>query len=394
MTTATNHLITLTKAPDARGTFEGIIDSNPPYGDSDGDRIVSYVNIPGDFPLGYQHAYGDPGAQVGKAYVRPAGDGRHLLVGGRLHLKSVMGRAIHERMLLPSNDPMALAELSVGFDFSKAKTWKDEHGVRVIEDATLREVSVVYKGAQVTSVSNVKFTENDPRGVSRWPDDSAEKRELALYRLKIDALAGQSEKEATDTRTLRNHLDSSHAQGVRAFKPPLVDLIIRHRLLHADTGPTSEAHIRSGVPDGGTVPVTSVMPDATRRTRSKSSASVDAYVQAARAAAARDKLIETANRNAAAKIEADAMSTPLQEWREAEEARDNWQYEKERQLQAQRAAERDQEAAHRDSQVQAMEDFRAAQIERDRQAVEDLLAQDGPSFTMKLGPNGQLEDPS
>jgi hypothetical protein len=121
---------------------------------------------------------------------------------------------------------------------------------------------------------------------------------------------------------------------------------------------------------------------------------VEAYVQAARAAAAHDKLVEQADNAINAKLEANAMSAPLQEWREAEAARDEWAYEKERQLQAQRAADREQEAAYKDSQVQAMEDFRAAQIERDRKAVEDLLAQDGPSFTMKLGPNGQLEDPS
>jgi len=130
------------------------------------------------------------------------------------------------------------------------------------------------------------------------------------------------------------------------------------------------------------------------RTRSKDSPFVDAVVRAAHDAARNDRLVAQANANISAKLEADAMSAPLSEWREAEEARDNWQFEKERQLQAARAAEREQEATHRDSQVQAVEDFRAAQAERDRKAVEDLLSQEGPSFTMKLGPNGQLEDPS
>jgi len=130
------------------------------------------------------------------------------------------------------------------------------------------------------------------------------------------------------------------------------------------------------------------------RTRAKSRASVEAYVRAARDAAAHDKLVERANNAIEAKLQADALSAQLAEVRAAEDARDQWQYEKERQMQAQRAAERETEAAHRDSQVQAVEDFRAAQAERDRKAVEDLLAQDGPSFTMRLGPNGQLEDPS
>jgi HK97 family phage prohead protease len=386
MNTATKHLITVTKAPNAKGTFEGIIDANPPEGDQDGERIASWTNLPGDFILGYQHAYGDPGSQIGSAHVTPKGDDRHLLVYGRLDLTSPMARAVHERMLLPSDDSMSLKELSVGFYYDRSTVTKDRNGVTVIESASLHEVSVVWQGAQRTVISGVKYRDQDYAA-----DDQ---RELALYNLKIDAIAGQSEKEATDTRTLRNHLDSSHAQGVRAFKPPLADLIIRHRLLHADTGPTTEAHIRSGVPDGGTVPVTSVMPDATRRTRSKSSASVDAYVQAARTAAARDKLIETANRSAAAKIEADALSAPLQEWREADAQREAWAVEKERLVIEQRQREREQEAADREAQVQAMEDFQEAQRRRDAEAVRDLLSQEGETFTMRLGPNGQLEDPS
>jgi hypothetical protein len=383
MTTATKHLITVTKAPDARGTFEGIIDANPPEGDTDGERIASWTNLPGDFTLGYQHAYGDPGAQIGTAHVTSKGDNRHLLVYGRLDLSLSMARAIHERMLLPSSDHLALKALSVGFDYDRSTVQKDANGITVIENASLHEVSIVHQGAQRTVVSGVKHQELD------YAHD--DQRELALYRLKIDAASG--EKEATDTRTLRNHLDSSHAQGVRAFQPPLADLVIRHRLLHADLAPTTEHHLTTGVPDRSTTPVTSVMDNVTR-TRSKSSASVDAYVRAAREAAAHDKLVERANNAIAAKLQADALSAPLAEVRAAEDARDQWQYEKERQMQAARAEERKQEAADRDSQVQAVEDFRAMQNERDRQAVEALLAQDGPSFMMKLGPNGQLEDPS
>jgi HK97 family phage prohead protease len=354
MNTATKHLITLTKAPNAKGTFEGIIDANPPEGDKDGERIASWTNLPDDFILGYQHAYGDPGAQIGSAYVTSKGDDRHLLVYGRLDLSSSMARAIHERMLLPSTDSMALKEMSVGFDYDATSVQKDANGVGVIENASLHEVSIVYRGAQSTAISSVKT----------------------------------EAKESTEARTLRNHMDSSHAQGVRAFKPPLADLIIRHRILHADLAPVSERHLTSGVPDGGTIPVTPT------RTRSKSRASVEAYVQAARDAAAHDKLVERANNAISAKLEADAMSAPLQEWREADAQREAWAIEKERAIQEHRAAEREQEAADRDSQVQAMEDFRAMQNERDRKAVEDLLSQEGPSFTMKLGPNGQLEDPS
>jgi hypothetical protein len=362
MNTATKTLLALTKAPNAKGTFEGVIDANPPEGDQDGERIASWTNIPDDFILGYQHAYGDPGAQVGTVHVMSKGDDRHLLVYGRLDLTSSMARAVHERMLLPSTDRMALKELSVGFDYDRTSVQKDANGVSVIENASLHEVSIVWRGAQSTSISSVKTAE---------------------------------EKESTETRTLRNHLDSGHAQGVRAYKPPRADLIVRHRILHADLAPTTEHHLTTGVPDGGTIPVTSVMSDVTRRTAAaKDSPFVDAVVRAAYDAARRDRLVETANRNISAKLEADALSAPLAEVQAAEAVRDEWQFEKERQMQAARAAEREQEATHRDSQVQAVEDFRAAQAERDRKAVEDLLAQDGPSFTMRLGPNGQLEDPS
>jgi len=358
MNTATKHLITVTKAPNAKGTFEGIIDANPPEGDQDGERIASWTNLPDDFILGYQHAYGDPGAQIGTAYVTSKGDDRHLLVYGRLDLSSSMARAIHERMLLPSTDSMALKELSVGFDYDRSAVTKDANGVGVIENASLHEVSVVWRGAQRTVIAGVKNAEA---------------------------------KESTEARTLRNHMDSSHAQGVRAFKPPLADLIVRHRILHADLAPTTERHLTTGVPDGSTIPVTSVMDNPTR-TRAKSRAAVNAYVQAALDAAAHDKLVERAQQNISAKLEADAMSAPLQEWREADAQREAWAIEKERLMQEQRAAEREQEAAHRDSQVQAMEDFRAAQVERDRQAVEDLLAQDGPSFTIIRDEKGMLHD--
>jgi hypothetical protein len=59
-------------------------------------------------------------------------------------------------MLLPSDDPAVLAELSVGFEYDRAENTKDANGVVVIHDATLKEVSVVYRGAQGTTVSDVK----------------------------------------------------------------------------------------------------------------------------------------------------------------------------------------------------------------------------------------------
>jgi hypothetical protein len=360
MNTSTKHLITVTKAPDARGTFEGIIDANPPEGDKDGERIASWTNLPGDFTLGYQHAYGDPGAMVGTAHVTPKGDDRHLLVYGRLDLSSSMARAIHERMLLPSTDSMALKEMSVGFDYDVTSVQRDANGVGVIKNAFLHEVSIVYRGAQSTAISSVKNAD---------------------------------EKESTAARTLRNHLDSSHAQGVRAFQPPLADLVIRHRLLHADLAPTTEHHLTTGVPDGSTTPVTSVMDNVTR-TRSKSSASVDAYVRAARDAAAHDKLVERANNAISAKLEADAMAgMTFQEYQQAEAEREAWTISKERQMQEARAEERAQEAKLLEGATQTAEDWAEVQRRRDEEAVRALLDQPSDeTFTMRRTEDGMLHD--
>ena len=111
MTTATltKHLLTVAKAPDSRGTFEGEIEHNPEHGDKDGERIASFTNVPGTFPLLYQHTYGDPGSEIGTVHVLPKGDDRHLIVLGRLDLSKPMAEAIYARMLLPSDDSMALS---------------------------------------------------------------------------------------------------------------------------------------------------------------------------------------------------------------------------------------------------------------------------------------------
>jgi len=175
--TATKYVRTTAKAPTSRGTFEGLIDVNPPEGDKDHERIESFRNLPGTFPLGYQHAIdGDPGAQVGTAHVLFQGDGRHLTVLGKLDLTLPMAQAVHERLLLPATDPMALSELSVGFSFDPMRTRKDANGVRVIVDAQLLELSIVYRGAQTTAITNVKN--------ARTPDP-----ELAAINAKLDDLA-------------------------------------------------------------------------------------------------------------------------------------------------------------------------------------------------------------
>lgn len=411
MTTATltKHLSIVAKAPTGEGTFEGLIDANPPEGDSDGERFGSFSNIPTTVPLLYQHAYGDPGSEIGTAHVLSKGDDRHLIVLGRLDLESSMGRAVHERMLLPSTDSMSLKELSVGFSLPTKNTWKDRNGVRVLEDAELLEVSVVYKGAQTTSVSNVKGRYLGLDGPDNFLADEAAELdrarlernaaylELAEYKSRIDEAAASSRKESTSTRTLRNHLDSSHAQGVRAFPAPLADLIARHRVLHASTGPTEETHIRTGLPYGDTIPV-----NTTGGTRSydairadvERDARVDEYVRQAKADAERDRLVAVAQANIDFQVAGPDPSLTLAEFQEAEAQREAWEQEKFRVEQEQRDRERAEDIAFLEGLPQGVTDFQAAQAERDAQAVRDVLAQETTeSFTMQIGPDGQLRDP-
>lgn len=156
MATAMKYVTTIAKAPDSKGTFDGVVNYNPAEGDSDGERVANFVNASGTIPLSYQHAiHGDPGAIIGSAKTADMTGGL-LDVAGKLDLGSLMAQAVHERMLLPDSDPLALHELSVGFAYDPAKVTTDENGVKAIHDAQLVEISVVYRGAQETKVTNVK----------------------------------------------------------------------------------------------------------------------------------------------------------------------------------------------------------------------------------------------
>ncbi len=182
-TTRTKTLWTTAKAPDSRGSFEGLIFHDPPGGDSDGERIPNFTNVPTAVPLGYTHVSHDPGAIIGTAHARSRGDG-HLLVSGKLNLTNSMARAVHERMLLPSSDAMSLRELSVGFSFDTSRAFKDTLGVMVLPDARLEEISIVFKGAQQTLVSNVKSSSIDA--------------ELVVLNARLDGLAITKAAPATD----------------------------------------------------------------------------------------------------------------------------------------------------------------------------------------------------
>jgi hypothetical protein len=156
MKTATKRLVVTAKAPDSRGVFTGVIHFNPPEGDADGERVANFTNVPGEVPLSYQHSLaGDPGAVIGVGKTSLIDD-EHMRVDGRLDLKSKMAQAVHERMLLGDDDELVLKELSVGFVYDPAKTTRDDNGVTVIHDAELLEISVVYRGAQPTSITSIK----------------------------------------------------------------------------------------------------------------------------------------------------------------------------------------------------------------------------------------------
>jgi hypothetical protein len=198
------------------------------------------VNLPATVPLRYQRVSdgADPGAKIGEAEVRflPSGD---LFGVGRLDVKkSAMARAVHERMLLPSSNPNALSELSVGFWYETEKTRKDDQGITVIRDAELEEISVVHRGAQHTEVSNVK--ERKRGGAASDPDSALKDR---LLRAQLAALDdGPPEMpEPVSGADLRKHLTAAHGS-----EPPADSSLNEMRAMHGrrHTGSVDHPHRR------------------------------------------------------------------------------------------------------------------------------------------------------
>src|SRR6266508_566940 len=194
---ATKTVTVTAKAPNSVGTFTGTIDANPPQGDFDNERIADFTNLPGIFPLRYSHLEGDPGAEIGEAYVSVQEDNRHLTVEGKLDLSLPLARAVHERMLLPSGNKMALKELSVGFGVDRSRTTTDPNGVSVLHGVELLEVSVVYAGAQRTTITNVKEGSSDVNILRRL--DAIEREALAA---KLDEMAKRPRTDAELVREL------------------------------------------------------------------------------------------------------------------------------------------------------------------------------------------------
>lgn len=191
MTVRTKTIILTAKAPDSRGTFSGTILYNPSEGDADNERISEWTNLPATVPLDYQHASAsDPGGVVGEAHAIDHEDGRTMSVHGKLDLShNKLAEFVHERMLLPSDHPNVLRQLSVQFSFDDRSTTLDSNGVTAIHDATLEAIGVVRRGAQRTTVSNVKeLRQSFTFAVPLSPPQD----ELKRLNAQLDALAGKT----------------------------------------------------------------------------------------------------------------------------------------------------------------------------------------------------------
>jgi phage head maturation protease len=149
----------LTKTPsNGSGTFEAVVAGWQIDHDNERFERDAFKSVDPErpYPLHYHHLpeAADPGATIGMLFAKPTDAG--LRIVGQLDLKNPMAQAVYERMLLPANDPQALHEFSVGFEFDPAKTYKGDKGETVIPEAKLVEVSVVYRGAQKTELLSIK----------------------------------------------------------------------------------------------------------------------------------------------------------------------------------------------------------------------------------------------
>lgn len=154
------------KAPDSKGQFMAFIaqtwpeDTAKSNADADGDVFVT-----GAFdeqnnetvPVFYQHNYA-PTSEVGQAKLLPKESRTELPAQGQLKVDQgwPIADAVYESMLLPADDPAALHEFSVGYEYDTKDITKRPDGVRLIRKSRVFELSVVYRGAQRTELVSVK----------------------------------------------------------------------------------------------------------------------------------------------------------------------------------------------------------------------------------------------
>lgn len=154
------------KAPDSKGEFEAYIaetwpdDTPKENADRDGDIFLvgGFDEQDGEkVDVFYQHDYA-PTSKVGEAVLYPGQSREILPAKGRLFVGQgkPIAEGVYESMLLPENDPNALHEFSVGYEFDRKDVFVRDDGVRVIRKARVLEVSVVYQGAQRTELVSVK----------------------------------------------------------------------------------------------------------------------------------------------------------------------------------------------------------------------------------------------
>lgn len=153
----------VTKTPsDGSGVFELVIDAFDTV-DSDDEKVANYTNVSEgdttevDVDYGHLAALGpgaDPLAQkIGTAKVQR--EGKQMTGEAKLDLDNRVGAMVYERLLLDSDDPAFLGQVSVWFSYDPSKT-KTEDGVRTIVDAELLSIAVIKTGAQRTAIENVK----------------------------------------------------------------------------------------------------------------------------------------------------------------------------------------------------------------------------------------------
>lgn len=364
---------------DSTGAFEAIVSV---YGtiDLQGDvtmpgahtKSIEKWRQSGDpIPVIWSHAWSDPEAHIG--WVDPndmhevikgekSGDRRvtgGLYVKGHIDMDKPFARHVYDLL-----KQRRVREWSWAYDVVRERKASD--GANELLEVNIFEIGPTLKGAH--------------------PDT-----------LTLAVKADTNTKESTAARTLRNHMDSGHAQAVRAYKPTVVELTVRHRLLHADLAPVSERHLTTGIPDGDTVPATTGYSTASldriandvRRDRR-----VDAYVKQARANAKRDRLLDVSEKINAAHAAASATAgLTIEQMQEVDRQREAWQTQKAQAAFEMRERERAEEAARSDMQALTPEEFQALQLQRVQEADAALLAQEGETFTMALGPNGELKDP-
>lgn len=204
--------------PNPEGVFEAHVaetwpeDAPKERADHDGDIFATGAFDVQDgaiVPVLYQHAYGDPGADIGRAVLRPTPS--VLAARGQLRIGTPMADAVFERMLLPSADPLALQQFSVGFEYDPAESFKRSDGVRVIRKARVLEVSVVFAGAQRTELLSIKASRG--RGVPRVTPGSRVPSGVSLAAQKEALL-----REFGDSEEIREALDLPTCASIAAVE--------------------------------------------------------------------------------------------------------------------------------------------------------------------------------